>query len=272
MYNIVFIGCIVCIYVGKVGADCAYGCPDSWRGDGWCDSACDNAECNYDDGDCASSTSCSYFCYDSQVGDGVCDFWCNTELCNYDGGDCTNNDDTNNDDTNNDDTGGWFNDDMWTGECSLTSCPGIHGGHCGALATKTDKWCEMGGDDVCCAENSGECCVANGGAIAGIIIGIVALIGICCYYCCNCKKKNDDDEEVPNLCFKFWCPSCSVCSHQGCDKPSDVFMAIGLGWLFTIFCWEPKTNKTHIAPPNVYVVTSNNEGNIEMPATHVYQQ
>ena len=37
-----------------------------------------------------------------------------------------------------------------------------------------------------------------------------------------------------------------------------------LGWLFTICCWEPKNNKTYIAPPNVNL---NNENNIEMPAT-----
>lgn len=260
MYNIVYIGCIVCIYIGKVGADCSTGCYDSWRGDGWCDSECDNAACNYDDGDCGS-TSCSFMCSNSQLGDGTCDYWCNTEACNYDDGDCTNDDDTNDDDTSG---GGFFDDDIWTGECSLTSCPNVHGGHCGALSIKTDKWCEMGGTDVCCAQNSDECCDPNGGAIAGIIIGIVAFISVCCYYCCNCKKKNDNDEEVPNLCFKFWCPTCAVCSHQGCDEPRDVISSLCLCWLFTICCWEPK-NKTYAAP-------SNNENNIEMPATAQIQQ
>ena len=224
MYNILFIGCIVCIYVGKVSADCAYGCHNNWPGDGWCDSACNNAACNYDDGDC----------------------------------------------TNDDNSGGgWLDDDIWTGECSLTSCPGVHGGNCGALSIKTDKWCEMGGTDVCCAENSDECCDPNGGAIAGIIIGIIVVIGVCCYYCCNCKKKNDNNEEIPNCCFKFWCPSCAVYSHQGCNEPRDVIMAVGLGWLFTICCWEPKNNKTYIAPPNVNL---NNENNIEMPATAAIEQ
>jgi hypothetical protein len=33
--------------------DCADGCPDSWVGDGYCDDACNVAECNFDDGDCA---------------------------------------------------------------------------------------------------------------------------------------------------------------------------------------------------------------------------
>ena len=41
---------------------------------------------------------------------------------------------------------------------------------------------------------------------------------------------------------------------------------------FTIFCWEPKKNKTYIAHQTVYVVTSNNEKNIEMIATAQIQQ
>jgi hypothetical protein len=32
--------------------DCAPGCPDAWLGDGTCDAPCDNADCNYDWGDC----------------------------------------------------------------------------------------------------------------------------------------------------------------------------------------------------------------------------
>ena len=277
MYNIVFIGCIVCVYVGKVSADCSPGCHDYWRGDGWCDSACDNAACNYDDGDCGSTAQCSFLCSNSQLGDGTCDFWCNTEDCNYDDGDCTNND-------NGDDTGGLLDDDMWTGECSFTSCPGVHQGHCGAFSTKTDKWCEMGDTDICCAENSGECCDPNGGAIAGLIIGIIVVIGVCCYYCCNCNKNKNNDinnkdyGEPPHCCFKFWCPTCAVCSHQRCDEPCDVILSLWLGWFFTLCCWHPKT-KTYITPPpNMYVITQNKEGDIEIPATAsipqppVYQQ
>jgi hypothetical protein len=33
---------------------CATGCPASWPGDGWCDATCNNAACEFDDGDCAT--------------------------------------------------------------------------------------------------------------------------------------------------------------------------------------------------------------------------
>jgi len=42
--------------VGKVSANCSAGCYDIWRGDGWCDAVCNNTACNYDDGDCGSTS------------------------------------------------------------------------------------------------------------------------------------------------------------------------------------------------------------------------
>ena len=44
-----------------VNADCAPGCYDSWPGDTVCDSACNNAACNWDGGDCDddTTTTCS---------------------------------------------------------------------------------------------------------------------------------------------------------------------------------------------------------------------
>mgnify|MGYP002007312679 CR=1 FL=1 len=188
-----------------VNSLCAPGCLDGWQSDGECDLECFNAACNWDGDD---------VCYGMSGDD---DFL-----------------------FRNDD-----NDDIWTGECSFSSCPGVHQGHCGAFGQETDKWCDMGGTEVCCAENSDDCCETNGGAIAGIVIGIIVLIGVCCYFCCNCNNNNNNNNnkeygEPPNFCFKFWCPPCAVCSHQGCDEPGDVFMSVLLGWFFTLCCWEPK--------------------------------
>lgn len=42
---------------------CSAECEPSWIGDGWCDSACNNAACNWDGGDCGITT----------CGDGFCD-------------------------------------------------------------------------------------------------------------------------------------------------------------------------------------------------------
>ncbi len=42
-----------------VSEDCAPGCPDVYLGDGECDVACNNADCNYDGGDCSTETTTS---------------------------------------------------------------------------------------------------------------------------------------------------------------------------------------------------------------------
>ena len=35
-------------------APCSDDCPDDWIADGMCDDSCNNAECDYDGGDCAA--------------------------------------------------------------------------------------------------------------------------------------------------------------------------------------------------------------------------
>eukprot|EP00306_Pavlova_sp_CCMP459_P001385 CAMPEP_0185175576 /NCGR_PEP_ID=MMETSP1139-20130426/27015_1 /TAXON_ID=298111 /ORGANISM="Pavlova sp., Strain CCMP459" /LENGTH=223 /DNA_ID=CAMNT_0027741313 /DNA_START=29 /DNA_END=700 /DNA_ORIENTATION=- len=71
---------------------CAPGCHDGWPGDGYCDDACNNYHCNYDEGDCDVETSysdwCADDCHPDWPGDGYCDSSCMTYDCNYDGGDC----------------------------------------------------------------------------------------------------------------------------------------------------------------------------------------
>ena len=70
--------------------DCPASCPSSWLSDGMCDSACNNPECNYDNGDCddSSSANCPSSCPSSWLSDGMCDSQCNSPECNYDDGDC----------------------------------------------------------------------------------------------------------------------------------------------------------------------------------------
>lgn len=61
---------------------------------GWCDLACNTAECGWDHGDCIGQT-CAPQCVSLWIGDGTCDQGCNVPECEYDRGDCgsTDNDD-----------------------------------------------------------------------------------------------------------------------------------------------------------------------------------
>ena len=90
--------------------NCAPGCPDTWRGDAYCDQACNNALCDWDGGDCQNVTAaenrttawvlgrqnvsaaaaryCSTGCSNAWVGDKVCDRSCKVKECAFDGGDC----------------------------------------------------------------------------------------------------------------------------------------------------------------------------------------
>jgi surface protein len=86
----------------------------------------------------------------------------------------------------------WGNDDAST--CNYFSCPNVWDGHCGVFNQETDKWCEYAGTNnrFCCAEDDEECCEDNPGAIAGLVIGIIVVIGFSIYGCiCCCWKKTD---------------------------------------------------------------------------------
>ena len=59
-------------------------CPSFMLGDGVCDSICNNALCNFDGGDCASTSECSPGCTAALLTNGVCDDACNNAACNFD--------------------------------------------------------------------------------------------------------------------------------------------------------------------------------------------
>ena len=52
LYSAILILC----FVATALADCAPGCLSGWPGDGYCDYACNNYACNYDNGDCSGSS------------------------------------------------------------------------------------------------------------------------------------------------------------------------------------------------------------------------
>ena len=71
-------------------------------GDGYCNDEANNADCDFDGGDCCGSCINTDFCSNCTcigdtvvneiknplVGDGYCNDEANTAGCNYDGGDC----------------------------------------------------------------------------------------------------------------------------------------------------------------------------------------
>lgn len=69
---------------------CAPGCEAGWPGDGECDAACNNADCNFDANDCAElpPLECALGCEAGWPGDGICDDVCDVEACGFDLGDC----------------------------------------------------------------------------------------------------------------------------------------------------------------------------------------
>ena len=92
-------------------------------------------------------------------------------------------------------------------KCSHASCLAHvskkwYYGSCGAFANKDEShWCEGSGAfeysglsysysaDICMANSEDDCCVPNGGAIAGLVIGlVVGIVGIVtlCAWCCKC--------------------------------------------------------------------------------------
>ena len=112
-----------CIYYSKSTCNtkqCAPYCKIKQIGNGACDGACNNAECEYDRGDCECSSGCNDTsgecltndtytdpcdtqacdykngkcgycasgCFEDYLGDATCQPQCNTESCNFDNGDC----------------------------------------------------------------------------------------------------------------------------------------------------------------------------------------
>lgn len=78
------------------------------------------------------------------------------------------------------------------GSCSSTCGlnDNVYYGSCGAFSVKDDSnWCTALGSEFCCGASSASCCKTDGGAVAGLVIGIIIFLGIsitACAWCCKC--------------------------------------------------------------------------------------
>lgn len=97
------------IYEAWPVPNCVDACPSNWINDKYCDQACNNAECEWDGGDCteknkaagsdasnanwgssshSGAETCKLGCSDAWLGDKFCDNACSSIECGMDGGDC----------------------------------------------------------------------------------------------------------------------------------------------------------------------------------------
>ena len=92
------------------------------------------------------------------------------------------------------------NDDaVYIDIASCDTCPVYHMWEvkCGTFGTaNTDIMCSETEDQfTCCSSTGDDCCVANGGTITVLILGIVMAIGACGYKCCGCPTK----QQIANI-------------------------------------------------------------------------
>ena len=76
--------------------------------------------------------------------------------------------------------------------CAVNTCSwgdNAYYGDCGAFQIKSERWCDICGEPTCCASSDVGCCDTDGGALAGLVIGIVVFLIASitsCAYCCKC--------------------------------------------------------------------------------------
>ena len=81
-------------------------------------------------------------------------------------------------------------------------CPwsDMYTGECGAFQKETENWC----DTFCCSESGpGGCCVTDGGAVAGLAVGLILFISLIvylsCYFIPSCIWHNQIRGKQANI-------------------------------------------------------------------------
>jgi len=126
-------------------SNCTGDCKESYVGDGHCDLACNNSNCNFDDGDCnitiilEGEEECAPGCPLYFRGDGYCDSPCNVESCQFDRHDCDN--------SNEQETTNCTNDQF---KCTNGTCINLD------LVCDDNNDCDDSLDEANCSEESNE--------------------------------------------------------------------------------------------------------------------
>ena len=163
---------------------CAAGIYPSLIGDGFCNDETNNADCNYDGGDCCGSCINTDYCLHciclgkivgngvphAHVGNGFCNEETNTPECSYDGGDCCL--------ASNLVGNGICNNQTNIPECNydgLDCCFNVNSDlcHCQELELVGNGYCDLETNNAECNYDAGECCgpdISCKLRISGIII------------------------------------------------------------------------------------------------------
>lgn len=53
-----------------------------------------------------------------------------------------------------------------------------------------------------------------------------------------------DDDDMPHVCFRWFCPICSIFCYEGCSEGCVLSVLLAMfGWLpasvYAVFCWTP---------------------------------
>lgn len=169
--------------------ECAPGCISSWKGDGACDTACNNAACAWDNGDCTqgnatSSGGCAAGCYQSWLGDDECDTVCNNAACNYDDGDCT--------------------------QAEQQTTQKQNGEYCSADSECASTYC--GSRGVCCGIGN-SCCNDDSQCDSGMYCDNVNKV-----YECKTKKSVNEPCNLNKECKSGLCIDASRCADVQAEK------------------------------------------------------
>jgi len=190
----------------RAQSECAPGCPSWYRGDNDCDSACNNYACNYDNGDCGSTTQTNfptqYPTYRSDSGSGsssnydctFCDAYCSS--CNY---------------------------YCQVSQYGTTSC--------------TSSYTSI--DCYNCSGSMWNYLTEHMWLMILVFVGGCIVLPCAYFGFGHCVVSGLPKDTPPTCCMRAYFPIQVAYHYDGCCSGA-CWMAWCLGPWYTVFCWEPR--------------------------------